>query len=366
MAVPRDAQRGLIVSRLLRRAWRVSPEWRDEPADLASIEEILVRSGTAPLAWHALRSESAAAERLHDVWRISCLHASRGRRRAAAAVAFFRGRGIQTLLVKGWAIARLYPEPALRPYTDTDLAVGPEQIEQAEKLLAELPDECGPVDLHALPEEWRDRKWRTVVARAVRERVEDLDVLIPSPEDHLRLLAIHAMKHGIFRPLWLCDLGVALESCGTGFDWAYFCSGDRWLTECALVALRLAGSLLGAKLEGTPAAGLAPSAWAEAAVLKEWSYPRRWPHGHAMIGDVVRRHPYSLVRELARRWPGAVEATYNLRAPWTRLPRLPVQLAEAVRKLPAIPRQMRRMKGKAPDDGDHPEAEASDHVTAED
>jgi hypothetical protein len=352
----RDAQRGRTVSSLLRRAWLASPERREEPADLASIEEILIRSGTAPLAWHALRSKSAAADRLHDAWRMSRLQAARGRRRAAAAVAFFADRGIETLLIKGWAVACLYPEPALRPYTDTDLAAGPERFERAEKLLAELPEDCGPVDLHALPEEWRDREWRTLVARAVRERVEDRDVLIPSPEDHLRLLAIHAMKHGIFRPLWLCDLGVALESSGTGFDWANFCSGDRWLTECALVALRLAGSLLGAKLEGTPAAWLAPPAWAEAAVLKEWSDPRRWPHGHAMIGDVVRRHPYSLVRELARRWPGAVEATYNLRAPWTRLPRLPLQLAEAVRKLPAIPRQLRRMKGKAPDDGDHPEA----------
>jgi len=325
------------VARLLNGAWRASPHPREEPSDLASIEEILIRSGTAPLAWHVLHSESVIAERLHDVWRMSRLQSTVGRRRAAAVIQFFRSQGIEALLIKGWAIARLYPEPALRPYTDTDLAVGPEQIDHAADLITQLPDECGSVDIHALPEEWKDREWEDLLARATRVRAEDVDILVPSPEDHLRLLAIHAMKHGIFRPLWLCDIGLMLESCGSGFDWPYFSSGDRWLTECALVAFRLAGSLLGAKSDGAP-----PPRWAEAAVLKEWGDPYRWPHGHAMVGEVVRTQPFSLIREAFRRWPGAVEATYNLRGPWNRLPRFPLQFAEVIRKLPAIPRQLAR------------------------
>ena len=333
--MPPDSHRGRLVARLLRGAWRAAPDPRDEPADLADLEPILVRSGTAPLAWHALRSNSATAERLHDVWRISRLQATTGRRRAEAAIAFFERHGIRALLIKGWAVARLYPDPALRPYTDTDVAVGREQFDRARQLRTEMSAEYGPVDVHGLPEEWKDRNWEELL-----ERAEKSEVLVPSAEDHLRLLAVHAMKHGIFRPLWLCDLGLAVESRGAGFDWTRFCSGDRWLTECALLALRLAGSLLGANLEGSPAATLPPPRWAEWAVLKEWGNPDRWPHGHAMIGETLRKQPWSLPRELWRRWPGAVEATYNLRAPWNRMPRFPLQFAEVIRKLPAIPRQI--------------------------
>lgn len=340
--------RGRIVSHLLRRAWVANPEPRDEPAGLPEIEDILVRSGSAPLAWHVLRSE-----RFHDVWRISRLHATRNRRRAAAAVAFFRERGIETLLIKGWAVARLYPDPALRPYTDTDLVVGRHAIERAEAVLQELPDECGSVDVHAHPEEWRDRTWDELFGRA--ERVDEF--LVPSFEDHLRLLAIHAMKHGVFRPLWLCDLGLMLD---TDFDWNLFSSGDRWLTDCAVLALRLAGSLLGAKIDG------APLRWAERAVLKEWGDPYRWPHGHVMMRDILRAQPASLVRELVRRWPGAIEATYNLRAPWNRMPRFPLQFAEAIRKLPAIPRQLKAKPGSSIDDRVDSEAEAPDDVTQQD
>lgn len=250
-------------------------------------------------------------------------------------MAFFERNGIRALLIKGWAIARLYPDPALRPYTDTDIAVGQAHADRARRLLADLPAECGAVDVHGLPEEWKDRKWETLLDRA-----EQTEVWIPSAEDHLRLLAVHAMKHGVFRPLWLCDLGLAVESRGVDFDWAYFTSGDRWLTECALLALRLAGALLGAGLEGTPAADLPPPRWAERAVLKEWGHPNRWPHGHTMIGEALRKRPWSMPGELWRRWPGAVEATYNLRAPWNRLPRFPLQFAEVIRKLPDIPRQI--------------------------
>jgi hypothetical protein len=329
-AVPGDRppQRGRTIATLLRRSWRAEPEPREEPADLAGLDDILIPSGTAPLAWHVLRSESDAGRRLHDIWRVSHLEAVRNRRSAAAAVAFFRGRGIEPLLIKGFAIARLYPEAALRPHTDTDLAVGEAQWERARQLLADVPPECGAVDLHGMPEEWRDRRWEELL-----ERASEVDgILIPSLEDHLRLLAIHAIKHGVFRPLWLCDLGLLLDM---EIDWKAFRCGDRWLTDCATLALQLAGSLLGARIDGSP------PRWAEEAVLKEWSDPYRWPHGHDRIGSVARHHPLALMREVRRRWPSALEATYNLRAPWSRMPRFPLQLAEVVvRKLPAIPRQI--------------------------
>jgi hypothetical protein len=320
------------VAHLLCGAWRDTPERRDAPFGLSSLAELLILSGTAPLAWHVLRSGGECTERLHEVWRMSAIRASLSRQRAAAATSFFRSHGIESLLIRGLAIARMYPEEALRPYTDTDLVFGPGELEEARRLIGELPEDCGPVTLHGMPEEWKDREWDDLVARGVRERGDEGNILFPSPEDHLRLLAIHAMKRGVARPLWLCDLGLAVESRDENFDWSTFSSGNRWLTRCALAAIKLAGSLLGANLDGTPAAAMPSLPWMEDAVLKAWSDPYRWPDGE--IAGVLKSHPLSLGRELTRRWPGAVEASYNLRAPWNRLPRFPFQFADLMRRLP--------------------------------
>ena len=49
-------------------------------------------------------------------------------------------------------------------------------------------------------------------------------------EDQVRLLCLHMLYHGVFRPVWLCDLGMTLESLPSDFDWDYFLSGkDRYL-----------------------------------------------------------------------------------------------------------------------------------------
>ena len=46
------------------------------------------------------------------------------------------GAGVEPLLAKGWAVARLYPEPGLRPFGDIDLFVRPEEYAAAETALA--------------------------------------------------------------------------------------------------------------------------------------------------------------------------------------------------------------------------------------
>src|SRR5205814_891640 len=78
--------------------------------------------------------------------------------------------------------------------------------------------------------------------------------LVLGPEDHLRLLCLHMLVHGVCRPLWLCDIGAALESRPAEFDWRWFLSGDPRRTRWALCALGLAHELLGARLQDTPVA----------------------------------------------------------------------------------------------------------------
>ena len=55
---------------------------------------------------------------------------------------------MKPLLAKGWAVARLYPEPGLRPYGDTDLYLRSEEYDAAVTALRNPDTLRGPVDLH--------------------------------------------------------------------------------------------------------------------------------------------------------------------------------------------------------------------------
>jgi hypothetical protein len=70
-------------------------------------------------------------------------------REIADVLALLRAEGIEPVLVKGWAIARLYPDAGLRPYGDIDLCIRPDQFAQAGRALECLEDIDGHyVDLH--------------------------------------------------------------------------------------------------------------------------------------------------------------------------------------------------------------------------
>ena len=43
-----------------------------------------------------------------------------------------REKGIEAILAKGWAVARLYPDRVLRPYGDIDICVSADQFNTAE------------------------------------------------------------------------------------------------------------------------------------------------------------------------------------------------------------------------------------------
>ena len=55
-----------------------------------------------------------------------------------------------------------------------------------------------------------------------RSRVVNLgneQIRILGLEDQLALSCIHLLKHGAWRPLWLCDVGLIIETLPAYFDW---------------------------------------------------------------------------------------------------------------------------------------------------
>src|SRR5918998_1141904 len=125
---------------------------------------------------------------------------------------------------KGRAAARLYPEPGLRPSGDVDVCVRPSQLERA---ASALEDARTCVDLHAGLGREEPRDFDELYERADAFRLGETLVRAPGAEDHLRLLCLHMLRHGAWRPVWLCDVAAAVESRPVSFDWARFVGQDR-------------------------------------------------------------------------------------------------------------------------------------------
>jgi putative nucleotidyltransferase-like protein len=309
---------------------------------------LLLAAGAAGLGWRRLRSSELgrcqAAYELRQAYRLHTLEADMHECDLIPLVRWLRGAGIEPLLGKGWAVARLYPEPGLRPYGDFDLCVSPEQYEPALAALGQPDAPRASVDLHrglSRPRDGQafslldDRRLEELYERSQLVPLGDVEVRVLGAEDHLRLLCLHMLSHGACRPLWLCDVGAALEARPADFDWDWLLTGDRRRTAGVIAALGLAHQLLGARIDDTPVAERARAlpGWLVPTVLRQWSTPFRQRSPLAALP----RHPAGAWREIRHHWPNGMEATVGIGAPFNNWPRLPFQLASvAVRAIQFI------------------------------
>jgi hypothetical protein len=325
---------GRLVAAALTGAWRQAPPPPSlSPGALAVATPRLLETGAGGLGWWGVRRsslrDSQAACRLQQAYRLQVLQAARHGQQIERAVRFLHSAGIEPLLAKGWTVARLYPEPALRPFGDIDLFVRPEQHATAAAALSHPHASQCPVDLHRGFPDLKDRTLTQLFKHSRASRVGEVKVRILGPEDQLRHLCLHLVRHGAWRPLWLCDIGAAVENRPADFDWNYFLSGDRRRSDWASCAIGLAHELLGARVEDTPVARRAKNLppWLVPAVLRQWGLRYVRNTDARRILDHLG-HPARFLRALRHRWPNPIEATVSLRGPFNVLPRLPFQLGD--------------------------------------
>ncbi len=325
--------RGGLMAATLAGAWRRSPPSLSlSRGELAEVTPLLLGTGGGSLGWWRIRSSSLGTSspgfQLHQAYRLHTLVAAVHERAIQRVVTLLRAAGVEPLLAKGWAVARLYPEPGLRPYGDVDLWVQPEQYAAAVAALRNSAPLGCAVDLHQRFYELKDRTLDELYARSRVVRLGEVDVRILGPEDHLRFLCVHMLAHGAWRPMWLCDIGAALESLPADFDWNCCLGGSKRRANWVACALGLAHRLLGARLDGIPIAGRANHLphWLVPTVLREWGLG----HSHREPILTYLRRPAGVVEALPLCWPNPILATVEVGAPFNDLPRLPFQLGQCL------------------------------------
>jgi hypothetical protein len=298
---------------LLSRAWR-APPMRGVCPLFTHTDEVakLVAGGVAPLVWKRIEKSPAARTRwgrlLRDHYYASVMEADKFTALLRYFVGHFHSAGITPILVKGWAVARLYREPALRPFSDIDLCVAPDRLAEAERVILQNPRHA-VLDLHSGVADLADRSWTEIVRRSVRVSCHaDTPLRILGPEDQLRQLCLHFWRHLGMKPIWLIDIACAMEAAGPRFEWDFLLHGDPVRTDWVRCTIGLAQHLLGAEC---PHVGLRRDAerlpgWLASAVLWRWQHSDKLPRARHYW-----RHPKAIPDALRYQWLNPLRATFR-------------------------------------------------------
>ncbi len=336
-----DIESGQAVATVLAGAWRGSSAPPTlTPAALAEVAPRLLASGAGSLGWWRLRHSELKATRpareLKQAYRLHTLQAVEHEGHLREVVPLLRAAGVEAILVKGWSAARLYPETGLRPYGDLDLCVRPDQVSTAITVLNRAGQRFGFVELHEGIPDLAGRSWDEAYRRSQLVPLDGVLIHILGPEDQLRQLVLHQMRHGAHRPLWLCDIGAVIETITPTFDWGYCLSGDRGPSAWVLCFVGLACRLLEARLTDAAIARRADDLppWLVPAVLRKWG-----SGGQRTEGRLAR-------------WLDPITRSYRarLRPSRSRLRAQFLGLLGGLRELPArIGRNLRKRRRPTPD-----------------
>lgn len=324
---------GALLAKILAGTWRgYTPPVNFSESELARAIPSLLKTGAGALAWRRIEAsplrDSPIAAELLETYRLYILHAALNTERIENVFTHFNSHGIQALLFKGHVNAVCYSEPDLRPYGDIDLLVGRARYDDARAMLDEISKGQGStVDLHEDDGRHDGRDFATIYARRREITVGGAKASLMGAEDHLRLLCFHFLKHGAWRPLWLCDIAAALETRPPNFDWSLCIGKHPTRAEYVRQVISLAHELLGARIDDTPARDTTIPRWLGREVCAAWA---RQVSDNPFPPPPLRfdwRNPANILRAVQNRFPGSIEATYSTGMKFAGLPRFPLRCA---------------------------------------
>lgn len=334
-------QIGVELAEILAGTWR--PHSFRKPAfsseNLHRLAPLVTAGGGAALTWFRIRHhKSEFSQSVVNLYREAYIGSMA---RAAAHEAelervllAFQAVGIRSILLKGWSVGRLYPESGLRPSGDIDLWIDPVQLAQASEVLKTVASGRQSIDLdHDQFRRFENRSFADFYDSCDTVRLGLTPIKVLRREDQTRILCLHFLKHGGWRPIWLCDIAVLLESDSAAFRWE-LCLGRhalraRWI-GCTVA---LARDLLGARIpSGAPrCVTSSPPGWFARTVLTEWSNPLA-PNAPSLAHVIpgLRSRAWKVKLAVRGRWRNPIQATVDCNGAFDALPRLPYQLWDGV------------------------------------
>jgi hypothetical protein len=331
---------GELLGRALRGCWRAGdlPPLDLSETELDRITPLLMGSGAASLGWRVVDPsplrESSSGELLHQAYRLQTLQAEIQEQKIEKVFRLLREASLDAVLAKGWAAAKLYSNRTLRPYGDIDICVHPRDYQAVLDLFSSPEGNDCWIDLHRNFSELGNRTVAELFSRSKMHRAGQEQVRVLGDEDHVALLCIHLLKHGAWRPLWLCDVAAAMESPAANFDWELCLGKDTIRASWIRSVFGLAHRMLGATTDNLPVSlqALPVPEWLVDTVFKQWSNPfarYQAPMNHPVPMAEVRS-PSGLIDGLRQRWPNPIIATISVHGRLNELPRLPYQVANCV------------------------------------
>jgi hypothetical protein len=332
-----EPPRGLAIAAVLRSAWREVPEpVSNLDGAVSASAATLLGTGCGALAWWRLRGSPLADEipaaPLREAFRLHTLQAAVHAKNIEHVLGHFNAAGLTPMVFKGWTMARLYAKPGLRPYGDVDVLVSAADEMRARDVIRSMSSQLRTLvdlDMRVLHRFLPDRSFAGLVERSSSETVGNANFRVPAAEDHLRLISLHQLDHGGWRPLWLCDVAAFVEALPKGFRWELVLSGNPHLSEAVVALLGLAEDLLGARLPpGTPRVPV--PGWFRRAILNAWAGGFQAPPDSLLeLHKLGWRRATAAVRA---RWPDPLTSTLHLRAPLRGIPRPLLQTVECARR----------------------------------
>jgi hypothetical protein len=308
-------QQGRCVADMMAGAWRARAG-TVRADQIGTIGDRLQNEGLSGLIWNRLsatarRTPLARQIREHAI--ANAVAAARLDDILVRVVAAFRTAGIEPIVTKGWAVARYYTSPGIRPYSDLDVAVRPDQAAMARDVLNNFGNGSPSVDLHAGIADLGPSHWNGVFARTRLAILNGVSVRVLAPEDQFRLLVAHLLRHFCHRPLNLVDIAAILESDQIE-NWDACLRGTHTWRRWILAVAALARRLLGVHLPTQLADAMRAPTWLEDATL--W----HWGGGEELSWGTVASRPSEWRPAFAHGTLNMVRWSYRFGLPPMRLP----------------------------------------------
>ncbi|MCL5776875.1 nucleotidyltransferase family protein [Limibaculum sp. FT325] len=276
----------------------------------------------------------------------------------AAVATFLDAEGLRPLFFKGWTVAQFYDRPDERAMGDIDICAMPREFSAVRRALETLVPpaaraatelEDGTVNLHiaagaphlgVMVDLHRHlAKYRLevdeVFAQAQELRVGgQARILVPCPEHHLRICAMHFVIDGGVHRRPLEDVAAIVAACTETFDWQRALGHDPIVRGWVACAVRLAEQLLSRdRAAALPdmVRDVDPPAWLLKTVRAALNRGEQMDGQRMRLSEIYRLAPRHLPREIAARWPNPIRASVELNRAFDNAPRFPIQLAHFLR-----------------------------------